>query len=52
MFEDIYRRTDDYYSARLATYGANASGVDWNSVESQEQRFAQLIKIFNSGGET
>lgn len=34
-----------YYSARLREFGAEARGVDWNSAESQELRFAQLCKV-------
>jgi SAM-dependent methyltransferase len=34
-----------YYENRLALFGATPRGVDWNSVESQELRFQQLLKI-------
>ena len=34
-----------YYEKRLAEYGATPQGVDWNSAESQELRFRQLLKI-------
>jgi SAM-dependent methyltransferase len=34
-----------YYSDRFAEHGATASGVDWNSPQSQELRFAQLLKV-------
>ena len=34
-----------YYSGRLARHGASASGVDWNSLESRQVRFSQLLKI-------
>jgi SAM-dependent methyltransferase len=34
-----------YYSARLAEHGATPRGVDWNSAESQELRFAQLLRV-------
>jgi SAM-dependent methyltransferase len=34
-----------YYGAKFAVHGATAEGVDWNSVESQELRFAQLVKV-------
>ena len=33
----------DYYAARLHEFGATAKGVDWNSAESQELRFSELI---------
>ena len=37
-----------YYSQKIETYGAVPSGVDWNSKESQELRFAQLLKVCNA----
>jgi len=42
---EIFLQIADYYSARLAQYGASARGVDWNSEESQLLRFEQLIKV-------
>jgi SAM-dependent methyltransferase len=38
-----------YYSARLAQFGPTARGVDWNSPESQELRFTQLLRICDPG---
>ncbi len=35
----------DYYAAKLAQEGETASGVDWNSGESQILRFEQLCKL-------
>lgn len=34
-----------YYSEKLAAYGQNPRGVDWNGEESQTLRFEQLCKI-------
>jgi SAM-dependent methyltransferase len=34
-----------YYSAKLAEHGATPRGVDWNSAESQELRFAKLLTV-------
>jgi SAM-dependent methyltransferase len=34
-----------YYTAKVREHGATAQGADWNSRESQELRFAQLIKV-------
>ena len=34
-----------YYSEKLAQYGQNPRGVDWNGEESQTLRFEQLCKI-------
>ena len=41
----------EYYSAKIRTYGPNHHAVDWNSRESQELRFDQLLKIVDSAGE-
>ena len=38
----ILGAVETYYSGRFAEHGATARGVDWNSAESQEVRFAQL----------
>lgn len=35
----------DYYTQKLHTAGPSPQGVDWNSTESQELRFAQLLKL-------
>jgi SAM-dependent methyltransferase len=37
-----------YYSGKLAEHGPTPRGVDWNSPESQELRFAQLLRICES----
>lgn len=34
-----------YYSGKFAEFGPTSRGVDWNSNESQELRFAQLLKV-------
>jgi SAM-dependent methyltransferase len=34
-----------YYGDKLAQHGASPRGADWNSAESQELRFAQLVKV-------
>lgn len=39
-----------YYSAKIAEHGLTARGVDWNGEESQELRFAQLIKLIGGRG--
>jgi SAM-dependent methyltransferase len=36
-----------YYSEKLAKYGQNPRGVDWNGEESQMLRFEQLCKVIN-----
>ncbi len=45
IIEEVAR----YYSDRLAEHGSTAQGVDWNSPDSQETRFAQLAKLLPAG---
>src|SRR5258706_14616310 len=44
-FDDILRRINDYYTEKITSYGPEHRGVDWNSAESQELRFEQLLKL-------
>ena len=37
-----------YFSDRLNEHGPIPQGVDWNSVESQELRFSQILKVVDS----
>lgn len=41
----IIKDVGEYYAQKLAEHGATPKGVDWNSAESQELRFAQLAKL-------
>jgi SAM-dependent methyltransferase len=43
--DPILEAVERYYSGRVAEHGPTAQGVDWNSAESQELRFAQLLKV-------
>jgi SAM-dependent methyltransferase len=47
--DEIRRRVDRYYSGKFAEHGASHWGVDWNSTESQELRFEQLLKVVDTG---
>lgn len=38
----------DYFTEKLQTHGATPRGVDYNSIESQEVRFFQLIKVIDA----
>ncbi len=38
-----------YYTEKIQAHGATARGVDWNSRESQQLRFIQLLKVCDSG---
>jgi SAM-dependent methyltransferase len=40
----------DYYMEKLASHGATARGVDWNSEASQALRFAQLCRVIQASG--
>lgn len=46
--ENILEAVGSYYSAKVSRHGATAAGVDWNSIASQELRFAQLLKVCNT----
>jgi SAM-dependent methyltransferase len=43
--DPILGPVERYYTAKVLEHGATAQGVDWNSQESQELRFAQLLKV-------
>jgi SAM-dependent methyltransferase len=44
-FADIERRVGVYYTGKLSQHGATYAGVDWNSEESQQLRFDQLLRV-------
>ena len=46
-YSNILDKVQRYYSEKVKTHGATARGVDWNSVDSQRLRFAQLLKVVN-----
>jgi SAM-dependent methyltransferase len=46
-FNNILTRVQEYYDEKIRTHGPVARGVDWNSPESQELRFAQLVKLID-----
>jgi SAM-dependent methyltransferase len=39
-----------YFERRIQEYGATPRGVDWNSDDSQNTRFAQLLKVIQTEG--
>ena len=43
----VIKDSTDYYEEKLKKYGPTFQGVDWNSKESQELRFDQLIKVID-----
>jgi len=42
----------DYYEGKLRAHGPTPAGVDWNSVESQELRFALLANLWRDEADT
>jgi SAM-dependent methyltransferase len=46
--EDILKNVNDYYTQKVITHGISPAGVDWNSKESQELRFDQLLKVIKN----
>jgi SAM-dependent methyltransferase len=40
----------DYYARRLDEHGPTPAGVDWSSEQSQQLRFAQLLKLIDWQG--
>lgn len=42
---EILARVSEYYGNKIAAHGPTPQGVDWNSAESQDLRFRQLLKI-------
>src|SRR5439155_24940087 len=45
MSERLLGPVERYYTQKLEEHGAVARGVDWNSDESQELRFEQLLQV-------
>src|SRR5438874_586685 len=42
---DLLTAVATYYTGRLREHGTTPRGVDWNSTESQERRFEQLLRV-------
>ncbi len=42
---EIKIKVSEYYTEKLNQWGATSQGVDWNSKESHEIRFEQLLKV-------
>ncbi|MBA3656216.1 MAG: class I SAM-dependent methyltransferase [Gemmatimonadaceae bacterium] len=42
---------EKYYSEKIRAHGATPLGVDWNSPQSQELRFRQLLRICDDANE-
>ena len=48
MTAGIGARVREYYDGKLSAHGATPAGVDWNSRQSQELRFAQLARLWEA----
>src|SRR4029077_5481522 len=45
MTDRLVTRAATYYARKLAEHGATPKGVDWNTKESQDLRFQQLLRV-------
>lgn len=45
----IRRQVGEYYSQKISEHGETPRGVDWNSAESQEKRFRELLRVADTG---
>lgn len=43
--DKILKGVENYYTSKIKEHGASPKGVDWNSEESQNLRFEQLLNI-------
>ena len=48
--DSILSRMQQHYDEKIQLHGCTAIGVGWNSTESQQMRFGQLLKIVDEGG--
>jgi hypothetical protein len=47
-FDRILSEVGQYYGDKLVQHGPTFRGVDWNSSESQELRYEQLLKVLDA----
>jgi hypothetical protein len=45
MIDPLAAKSASYYTRKLAEFGPTPRGADWNSRESQNLRFAQLLRV-------
>jgi SAM-dependent methyltransferase len=45
--DETQRKLNQYFSEKLATFGATPKGVDYNGPDAQALRFEQLVKVVN-----
>lgn len=46
--ENLLERVKKYYTQKIVEHGATHRGVDWNSPESQNLRFDQLLRVIGN----
>jgi len=49
--KELLEKVSSYYTKKVLQFGTTPAGVDWNSYESQELRFEQLLKIIKKPAE-
>jgi SAM-dependent methyltransferase len=49
-YDKILVNVQRYYDAKVEAHGATARGADWNSAQSQQLRFRQLLKLCDQPG--
>ena len=45
MIEPLAAQAAEYYAGKLRQFGATPLGADWKNLESQQLRFAQLLRV-------
>ena len=50
-YRELLEEVSIYYTKKVLQFGTTPAGVDWNSYESQELRFQQLLKIIKTPSE-
>ncbi len=48
--DGILSTVDAFFTAKLAAFGPTHRGVDWNSADGQEMRFAELLRVVDDPG--
>jgi SAM-dependent methyltransferase len=49
--KELLEKVSSYYTKKVLQFGTTPAGVDWNSYDSQELRFEQLLKIIKNPSE-
>lgn len=49
--QELLEKVSTYYTQKVLQFGTTPAGVDWNSYESQELRFEQLLHIIKKPNE-